>query len=66
MLHLGTHGYTYKYLAILVGVNKLECLTLATFFHAHLIFAGKVNGTARFEKCKQLFEYQHLRLLRDI
>ncbi len=24
------------------------------------------NGTARFEKCKQLFEYQHLLLLGDI
>jgi hypothetical protein len=24
------------------------------------------NGTARFEKCKQLFEYKHLFLLRDI
>jgi hypothetical protein len=24
------------------------------------------NGTARFKKCKQLFEYQHLLLLRDI
>ncbi len=26
----------------------------------------KCNGTARFKKCKQLFEYQHLLLLRDI
>jgi hypothetical protein len=25
-----------------------------------------LNATARFEKCKQLFEYQHLLLLRDI
>ncbi len=25
-----------------------------------------INGTARFKKCKQLFEYQHLLLLRDI
>jgi hypothetical protein len=25
-----------------------------------------INGTARFNKCKQLFEYQHLPLLRDI
>ncbi len=24
------------------------------------------KGTAHFKKCKQLFEYQHLRLLRDI
>ncbi len=24
------------------------------------------NGAACFKKCKQLFEYQHLRLLRDI
>ncbi len=24
------------------------------------------NGTAHFKKCKQLFEYQHLLLLRDI
>jgi hypothetical protein len=24
------------------------------------------NGTERFNKCKQLFEYQHLLLLRDI
>jgi hypothetical protein len=24
------------------------------------------NGTARFKKCKQLFEYKHLLLLRDI
>jgi hypothetical protein len=24
------------------------------------------NGTARFKKCKQLFEYQHLLVLRDI
>ncbi len=24
------------------------------------------NGTASFEKCKQLFEYQHLLLLKDI
>jgi hypothetical protein len=24
------------------------------------------NGTVRFEKCKQLFEYQHLVSLRDI
>ncbi len=26
----------------------------------------KSNGTAHFKKCKQLFEYQHLLLLRDI
>jgi hypothetical protein len=26
----------------------------------------KGNGTMRFKKCKQLFEYQHLLLLRDI
>jgi hypothetical protein len=25
-----------------------------------------MNGTAHFVKCKQLFEYQHLLLLRDI
>jgi hypothetical protein len=25
-----------------------------------------VNGTARFKKCEQEFEYQHLLLLRDI
>jgi hypothetical protein len=24
------------------------------------------NGTARFQRCKQLFEYKHLLLLRDI
>ncbi len=24
------------------------------------------NGTARFKKCKQLFEYKHLLLVRDI
>jgi hypothetical protein len=24
------------------------------------------NGTARFEKCKQLFEYQHLLLILEI
>jgi hypothetical protein len=24
------------------------------------------NGTACFKKCKQLFEYQHLLLLRDV
>ena len=24
------------------------------------------NGTARFKNCKQLFEYKHLLLLRDI
>jgi hypothetical protein len=24
------------------------------------------NGTAHFKKCKQLFEYQHLHLLKDI
>jgi hypothetical protein len=34
--------------------NKLERLTLAN------------NGTAHFKKCNQLFEYQHLLLLRDI
>jgi len=27
---------------------------------------GGLNGTAHFEKYKQLFEYQHLLLLRDI
>jgi hypothetical protein len=27
---------------------------------------GSGNGTAHFKKCKQLFEYQHLLLLRDI
>jgi hypothetical protein len=26
----------------------------------------KPNGTAQFKQCKQLFEYQHLLLLRDI
>jgi hypothetical protein len=26
----------------------------------------KGNGTARFKKCKKLFEYQHLLLLRNI
>ncbi len=25
-----------------------------------------VNGTARFKRCKQLFENQHLLLIRDI
>jgi len=27
---------------------------------------GLINGTKRFKKHKQLFEYQHLLLLRDI
>jgi hypothetical protein len=26
----------------------------------------QTNGTGRFKKCKQLFEYDHLLLLRDI
>jgi hypothetical protein len=31
-----------------------------------LTLATSGNGTAHFKKCKQLFEYQHLLLLRDI
>jgi hypothetical protein len=29
-------------------------------------FFMPLNGTTRYKKCKQLFEYQHLLLLRDI
>ncbi len=32
-------------------------------FYAEIVLH---NGTAHFKKCKQLFEYQHLHLLRDI
>ncbi len=31
-----------------------------------LIIIDLLNETAHFNKCKQLFEYQHLLLLRDI
>jgi hypothetical protein len=30
------------------------------------IVGNLMNGAVRFEKCKQMFEYQHLLLLRDI
>jgi hypothetical protein len=48
----------------------LPCVTLAgltrrTGFIYVIEFYGR-NGTARSKKCKQLFEYQHLLLLRDI
>jgi hypothetical protein len=43
----------------LVIINKLFCtgVVLGQF---------DTNGTAHFKKCKQLFEYKHLLLLRDI
>jgi hypothetical protein len=31
-----------------------------------IVLADFTNGTARFKKCKQWFEYQYLLLLRDI
>ncbi len=44
---------TYKLNAFNEALNKLAKQSL-------------INGTAHFEKCKQLFEYQHLLLVRDI
>jgi len=41
-----------------VGVIKRSDLSLTTLRGA--------NGTTRFKKCKQLFEYKHLLLLTDI
>jgi hypothetical protein len=37
-----------------------------TAFEEGLVAQNKMNGTVHFKKCKQLFEYQHLLLLRDI
>ncbi len=40
----------------------------SSYFDVKLEYQSKVcpNGTAHFQKCQQLFEYQHLLLLRDI
>jgi hypothetical protein len=40
-------------------------LSVRSIYHTMLL-VNLQNGTARFEKCKQLFEYQHLLLFRDI
>jgi hypothetical protein len=35
-------------------------------FYQEQMYMGIFNGRACFKKCKQLFEWQHLLLLRDI
>jgi len=40
--------------------------TLFRWPNLNFIWTNSYNGTAHIEKCKQLFEYQHLLLLRDI
>jgi hypothetical protein len=58
---------------LIVGQNKLGCLYLASLHSfrpgAYPIMEhlkGVRNGTVCFKKCKQLFAYQHLLLIRDI
>jgi hypothetical protein len=54
--------YTRKYFQLSAGAKVfLPCSCFA--FSALILF---VNGTTHFKKCIQLFEYQHLPLLRDI
>jgi hypothetical protein len=40
-------------------------ITLATSASVSGLTQTQLNGTAHFKKCEQLFEYQHLPLLRD-
>ncbi len=44
--------------------STLDLLILTTLSAAFAI--ANINGTACFKKCKQLFEYEHLLLLRDM
>jgi hypothetical protein len=43
-------------------IYNLRVLIASAFVYSY----SADNGTASFIKCKQLFEYQHLLLLRDI
>jgi len=45
----------------IIYYNHKTFIVQATELVGHLL-----NGTAHFKKCKQLFEYQHLLLLKDI
>jgi len=57
--HLGLLGYA----------TQIEVIQFVTPKVAKVSKEDKIalqNGAARFEKCKQLCEYEHLLLLRDI
>jgi hypothetical protein len=47
-----------------LSVARWQQMTL--LYVKHLFIEKSQNGTARFKKCKQLFEYKYLVLLRDI
>ena len=46
--------------------SSIEWNYLMHFYSTQKHIARIDYGTAHFKKCKQLFEYQHLSLLRDI
>jgi hypothetical protein len=54
--------------SLTLRLNKLGCLSLINIHNQALMFAGNgwSNGTAHFEKYKQLSEYQNYLLIRDI
>jgi hypothetical protein len=46
--------------------QKADKTLNTTFLNKILLESIFYNGTMRFKKCKQLFEHQHLLLLRDM
>jgi hypothetical protein len=64
---LGWEGLTrtnaLAYWAHLQFKKKMKCSEYGSLI---VQLAFKNNGTVRFQKCKQMFEYQYLLLLRDI
>ncbi len=58
--------------AIVWMINCIKIKIIAAHFcfhhigHQNGVLVLSCNGTVRLKKCKQLFEYQHLLLLRDI
>jgi hypothetical protein len=48
------------------SVKKIHFYSLKHELLMYIDSRGIINGTAQFKKYKQLFQYQHLLLLRDI
>ncbi len=66
-LHIDSYSHTIEHPSIdqIRQLADLEVL-LAVYDFVTVYDSPRGNGTAHFKKCKQLFEYKHLLLLRDI
>ncbi len=66
------HGHGWEYLdqyALRIQVESSNLKNKKGVCGKHSTFLPlilQINGITHFKKCKQLFEYQHLLLLRDI